>query len=560
MTKRIFRNILAVAVCVFLSAAVIFLTVLYDYFSASVQNQMKSQLDLASQGVLHEGIRYFEGMEEGEYRITWIGTDGSVLYDSASDIQEMENHFKREEVKEALAEGYGESSRYSATLTERYFYSAKRLPDGTVLRISVAQHSLLVLMFGMLQPVCLLLAIAAVLSIVLASRLSKNIVRPLNELDLDEPLSNNDYEELSPLLHRIDMQQRQIRNQTNQLKQRQNEFETLTGGMAEGIMLLDSKGFIVSMNPAAEDLLLPKGSAAVGKNILLLNDRPELSNLLDKAAGGSYDEETITLNGGIYRISATPIREENKIHGVVLLLLDITGKEKAEEIRREFTANVSHELKTPLQTISGCAELLADGMVKAEDIPNFSTKIYTEAKRMIRLVDDIIRLSHLDEGAGDMIWENIDLFALSENVIASLAPEVEKAGVAIKMEGEHAFLYGIPQLLESIVYNLCDNAVKYNRKNGSVHLSVKKTEMFVIFSVSDTGIGIPAEDKERIFERFYRVDKSRSKEIGGTGLGLSIVKHAVRLHNADITVDSVPDRGTTITVKFWRHMQKEKRV
>lgn len=550
MTKRIFRNILAVAVYVFLAAAVIFMTVLYDYFSASLQNQMKSQIDLAAQGVSHEGLAYFDGMDAGEYRITWIGTDGGVLYDSASDIQEMENHFKREEVKEALSEGYGESSRYSATLTERYFYSAKRLPDGTVLRISVAQNSQIMLLFNMLQPVCLMLAIAAVLSVVLASRLSQNIVKPLNELDLDEPLSNDGYEELSPLLHRIDMQQRQIRNQRSQLKQKQNEFETLTGGMAEGIVLLDGKGFIVSINPAAEGLLLPAGSTAVGKNILSMNDSPELFCLLDMAAGGSYDEKKMALKTGIYRISATPVMEGKKIHGVVLLLLDITEKEKAEEIRREFTANVSHELKTPLQTISGCAELLADGVVKPGDVQGFSKKIYAQAKRMIRLVDDIIGLSHLDEGADDMTWENIDLLAISENVAASLSSEAAKNGVVIETEGEHVCLYGIPQLVESIVYNLCDNAVKYNRRDGAVRLSVKREDTSVVLSVSDTGIGIPAEDKDRIFERFYRVDKSRSKEIGGTGLGLSIVKHAARLHGADITVDSVPEEGTIVTVKF----------
>lgn len=550
MTKRIFRNILTVAVCVFLAAAIIFMTVLYDYFSASLQNQMKSQLNLIAQGVLHEGLKYFEGMDGGEYRITWIGTDGSVLYDSASDIQEMENHFKREEVKEALAEGYGESSRYSDTLMEQYFYSAKRLSDGTVLRISVTQNSQLMLMFHMFQPVCLMFAIAAILSVVLASRLSKKIVKPLNELNLDESLSNDGYEELNPLLRRIEMQQRQIRNQSNQLKQKQNEFETLTAGMAEGIVLLDSKGFIVSINPAAEDLLLSPESAAIGKNILMLNDSPALSELLDRAAGGSYDEKTVSLKNKNYRISATPIIEENKVYGIVLLLLDITEKEKTEEIRREFTANVSHELKTPLQTISGCAELLASGMVKAEDIPNFSKKIFAEAGRMIRLVDDIIGLSHLDEGADDMKWENIDLLALSENVANSLASEAAKSGITIKTEGEHVVLHGIPQLVESIVYNLCDNAVKYNRKDGAVRISVRKEERFVILSVSDTGIGIPAEDKERIFERFYRVDKSRSKEIGGTGLGLSIVKHAARLHGADIAVDSVPGEGTTVTVKF----------
>lgn len=549
MTKRIFRNILAVAICVFLSSVLLFMTVLYDYFSSVQQSQMRAQLDFASQGVLHEGIDYFNGLDEKKYRITWIGTDGGVLYDSASEAGEMENHFQREEVKKALAEGYGDSSRYSSTLTERYLYSAKRLSDGTVLRISVTQNSLLVLTLGMLQPICVIFAVAIVLSIALASRLSKKIVKPLNDLNLDEPLNNEGYDELNPLLHRIDMQQRQIRNQKSQLKQKQNEFETLTKGMAEGIVLLDSKGFILSINPAAE-ALLQTDFAAIGKNILSINRAPELSALLDKAESGCHAEKIMRLNGGAYQVSANPVTEENKIPGVVLLMLDITEKENAEQMRREFTANVSHELKTPLQTISGYAELLSNGIVKAEDVPGFSAQIYTESKRMVRLVEDIIKLSHLDEGSDDMKRESTDLFALAEAVTGSLASEAEKANIKIELCGESIVIYGIPQLLESIVYNLCDNAIKYNRKGGTVCVTVKNEGNNAVFSVADTGIGIPPEDKERIFERFYRVDKSRSKEIGGTGLGLSIVKHAARLHGADITVDSTLGKGTTVTVKF----------
>lgn len=550
MTKRIFRNMLAVALCVFLACALLFMTVLYDYFSTTLQHQLRDQLDLAAQGVLHEGIGYFDGIRSGKYRITWIGTDGSVLYDSVSDAQEMENHFAREEVKKALAEGYGESARNSSTLTQRYFYSAKRLSDGTVLRLSVAQYSPFVLLLGMLQPICVIFAIAVAVSIVLASRLSKNIVKPLNSLNLDAPLSNDGYEEVRPLLHRIDMQQRQIRNQRNQLKQKQNEFETLTKGMAEGIVLLDSKGFLISINPAAENLLLSPGSVTMGENILSRNTSPELASLLDQASKGHRDEKTMTLKNRIYRVSANPVIEDHQIHGVVLLLLDITEKENGEIMRREFTANVSHELKTPLQTISGCAELMANGMVKAEDIPSFAKQIYGEAQRMIQLINDIIGLSHLDEGAGDMAWEAVDLYPLCQKAAASLASEAAKAGVSIQLEGDRAVLYGIPQLLGSVVYNLCDNAVKYNRRNGSVRITVKQEEGAVVLSVADTGIGIPPEDRERIFERFYRVDKSRSKEIGGTGLGLSIVKHAVRLHGGDITVDSVLGKGTTVTVRL----------
>ncbi len=549
MTKRIFRNIFAVAICVFLASVCLFMAVLYDYFSAVQQSQMRVQLDFASQGVLNEGIDYFDGLDTKEYRITWIGTDGSVLYDSASEAEEMENHFAREEVKKALAEGYGDSSRYSSTLMERYFYSAKRLTDGTVLRISVAQNSLLVLTLGMLQPICVIFAVAVILSLVLASRLSKKIVKPLNDLNLDEPLSNREYEELSPLLRRIDMQQRQIRNQTAQLKQKQNEFETLTGGMAEGLVLLDSKGFIVSINPAAEALLQTDFSA-IGKNILSVNRSPKLAALLETAGSGKYAEKTMELNGGTYQISANPVTDGSKIPGVVLLMLNITEKEKAEQMRREFTANVSHELKTPLQTISGYAELLAGGIVKAEDVPRFSGQIYAESQRMVQLIGDIIDLSHLDEGSEDMQWESIDLYTLAGTVVDSLKSEAEKANISVELQGESVVLYGVPQLLESIVYNLCDNAIKYNRTGGTVCVMVKNEGKSVILSVADTGIGIPQEDKERIFERFYRVDKSHSKAIGGTGLGLSIVKHACAYLGAKVELQSEVGKGTIVTVYF----------
>lgn len=549
MTKRIFRTILGVAACVFLASALLFLTVLYDYFSGVQQAHLKTQLMLASQGVSHEGAGYFEGLDLSGYRITWIDTDGSVLYDSVSDPQEMENHFAREEVKQALSEGYGESSRYSSTLTRRYLYSAKRLPDGTVLRLSVTQNSLFVLTLGMLQPICVVFAVALLLSTILASRLSKKIADPINHLDLDAPLQNHVYEELTPLLRRLDIQQRQIHNQESQLKRKQNEFETLTKGMTEGIVLLDGKGFLLSSNPAA-DRLFHTDKDVIGKHILSVFPSPVLSDLLTRAENGTYAETVLSLESRTYRLTASPVTEDDIIHGIVLLLLDVTEKESLERLRREFTANVSHELKTPLHTISGCGELLANGMVKPEDIPAFSNRIYTESQRMIRLVEDIISLSHLDEGAGDMQWEDVDLTALAGKTIASLSLEAEKAGVEIKLEGETAILYGIPQLLSSIVYNLCDNAIKYNRKGGSVTVSVKEEEDALLLRVADTGIGIPVEDQSRIFERFYRVDKSHSREIGGTGLGLSIVKHAARLHGAAITVDSTLGKGTTITVRF----------
>lgn len=549
MTKRIFKTILIVAIGVFFACALIFMTVLYDYFSGVQQNQLKIQTDLASQGVKNEGVEYLKGLNIKDYRITWIGTDGSVLYDSISNPDEMENHFEREEVKEALAEGYGDSTRYSNTLTQRYLYSAKRLSDGTVIRLSVAQKSLIMLTLGMVQPIFIIFIFVIILSIVLAYRLSKKIVKPLNELNLDDPLSNEEYDEISPLLRRIDSQQTKIKAQSDALRQKQSEFETVTKGMSEGIILLDSKGEILSLNRAANDLL-GTGDNAIGKDILSVNGNLKITDLIRKAESRKYAEKTIELSNNKYRVSADPVISDDKISGIVLLILDVTEKEKAEEIRREFTANVSHELKTPLQTISGSAELMANNMVNSEYIVDFSKKIYTESQRMIRLVEDIIKLSHLDEGAEDMNFSEVDLYTIASETIDSLKAEADKFDISILLTGDHGILYCIPQLINSIIYNLCDNAIKYNKKGGSVVVSIKNDENNVILSVKDTGIGIPTQHQERIFERFYRVDKSHSKEIGGTGLGLSIVKHAVRLHNGTIDLKSVLGEGSEFIVKF----------
>lgn len=549
MTRRIFRTVFFVAVGVFLASVALFMTVLYDYFSAVGQNQLKMQTELAAQGVQHEGSGYFEALETKNYRITWIGTDGKVLYDSASDADEMENHFEREEVKEALAEGYGQSARYSSTLTERYLYSAKRLPDGTVIRMSVTQNSLLVLTLGMLQPIFVIFAVVIVLSVILASRLSKKIVKPLNELNLDEPLNNENYDELSPLLRRIDSQQKEIKRQKRKLERKQSEFDAVIKEMSEGIVLLNSKGVILALNRAAAELL-EADTFDAGKDILTVNRRPELTELLRKAQSGEHSEAVMDFKSGIYQLSASPVVSDGKVIGTVLLMFDATEKERNEQIRREFTANVSHELKTPLHAILGSAELMTNGMVKAEDIPAFSGRIYTETQRMIRLVEDILKLSHLDEGAGDMKREETDLLCIADSVVQSLKPEAEISGVTIELGGEKSVIQGIPQLLESIVYNLCDNAIKYNRRGGSVSVEVKNENEFAVLTVADTGIGIPAEHQQRIFERFYRVDKSHSKEIGGTGLGLSIVKHAARLHGAEIDLKSVVDAGTTVTMNF----------
>lgn len=549
MTKRIFRTVFVVAISIFIASAVLFMTVLYDYFSGIQQNQLRMQIDLASQGVEDEGLDYLKNLNIKDYRVTWIGTDGKVLYDSISEADEMENHFEREEVKEALSEGYGASSRYSSTLTQRYLYGAKRLPDGTVIRLSVTQNSLLILTLGMLQPIMIIFVIAIILSAFLASRLSKKIVKPLNELNLDKPLDNNGYDELSPLLRRIDTQQKEISRQSEELKQRQNELEVMTSAMSEGIILLNNRGTVLSINKAAAKLF-GTDCFCIGEDIVSINRSLELAQLLNKAKNGEHSERVVKLGCGQYQMMASPVISNNIVSGIVLLILDVTEKEKAEQLRREFTANVSHELKTPLHTISGSAELLVNGMVKSEDIPIFLKRIYSEAQRMIQLVEDIIRLSHLDEGAEDMKWDMVDLYAVAEETINSLADEAENNGIKFELYGATVLINGIRQLLQEITYNLCDNAIKYNRKGGLVSVEIKNENEFAILTITDTGIGIPAEHQERIFERFYRVDKSHSKEIGGTGLGLSIVKHAAKLHNAEIELHSIVNKGTEITIKF----------
>lgn len=549
MTKRIFRSICLVALTVFLASVILIMGVLYEYFSSVGQEQLRMQTSLAAQGVAHEGIAYFQDLKVTNYRITWIDRNGNVLYDSMSDTARMENHLEREEVRQAIGEGYGESRRYSATLLERSLYSAQRLADGTILRLSISQMSVLMLLVGMAQSICMIFAIALILSIVLAVRISKRIVKPLNQIDLDDPLTNDGYDELSPLLRRIDSQQRQLRCQKEELIQKENELNTIIGSMNEGMILLNQKGRIITVNAAARKLL-GLDVTCIGEDLTLLCENSALKEILSEALQGRQAERILPLQEGHYQVDAGAIISQNKVRGAALFLFNVTEKEKTEQIRREFTANVSHELKTPLHSISGYAELLKNDMVREKDRVPFAEKIYAEAQRMIRLVEDIISLSHLDEGAQEEKRENIDLYGLAESVIQDLEPQAEAAGVILELCGIPVILNGIPQLLYSMVYNLCDNAIKYNRENGKVTVSVEKQGNTVRLAVTDTGIGIAPEHQERIFERFYRVDKSHSKAAGGTGLGLSIVKHAARIHHAKIEVDSTAGVGTTIFVTW----------
>ncbi len=554
MTKRIFRSVCIVAVVVLFASLALVMGVLYDYFSGSQENQLKTQTDLAAQGIEHEGSSYFDGLDSEELRITWIDKNGKVLFDNKTDASSMENHLEREEVRQAVENGYGKSSRYSETLTEKSLYSAKKLSDGSVLRLSVSQYSVLTLFLGMLRPVLIIALLAVVLALLLAYRLSKNIVTPLNKLNLDSPLSNKVYEELSPLLKRMDAQQRQLKHQSEELKRKREEFETATENMSEGLIILNEKGVILSINRAAAKML-GLSEDSVGKDIFSEKTSVNLKEPTQIALSGKNKEEVFALRDGNCQLLANPVSTDGKVTGAALLVLDVTEKERAEQMRREFTANVSHELKTPLQTISGYAELLANGMVADKDKTAFSEKIYAEAQRMIRLIEDIIKLSNLDEGAVELTRETVDLYVTAENTVRSLLPAAKKANVTLSLNGENAEIYGIPQLLTAVVYNLCDNAIKYNKGGGTVFVNVKNNAENIVLSVRDTGIGIPKEQQERIFERFYRVDKSHSKEVGGTGLGLSIVKHAAKLHDAKITLESEVGKGTEITVIFPKKQQ-----
>ena len=550
MTKRIFRSILLVAAAVLLASFMLITGVLYDYFSNNQMEQLRAQTALAAQGVEKSGESYFAGLGSHGTRLTWIAADGTVLYDSSATAAEMENHADREEVGSALKTGTGESTRYSTTLMERQLYCAQRLHDGTVVRLSCEQYTPLMLVLGMLQPVIVIAAAALAVSGVLASGLSKRIVRPLNELRLDEPDRIETYPELAPLTDKLRSQQNQLRAQEKELRQRRDEFDAATENMIEGLVLLNERGTILSINKSATKLL-DISRYCVGKDILLLNNSRQMQELLGRVRSGEHCEMPVEHGGVSYTVYASPVVSGERVAGTVLLVLDMTEKEKAEKLRREFSANVSHELKTPLHTISGCAELLANGMVKPDDIPRFAAQIQSESKRMITLIEDIIKLSHLDEGAGDMQRCDVDLAAIARATVENLRPAAKAADVALSVNACPAVIKnGIPQLLEAIVYNLCENAIKYNRPGGFVNVSVEKNADGTVLTVEDNGIGIPAEQQERIFERFYRVDKSHSKDVGGTGLGLSIVKHAAALHNAKISMHSAPDEGTSISVVF----------
>lgn len=548
MTNKIFRSIVSVAMVVLVASLFIASSFLYDYFNRSQVNQLKEELTLVAENVNKVGTEYFENFDSSVFRFTLVSSDGSVLYDSQAKAGEMENHLEREEITEALKDGSGSSARYSSTLTERTFYEATRLENGNVLRISVSQITVGALILGMLPAICAIILISVVVALIMSHKMAKSIVKPLNELDLENPAENETYEELTPILTKINKQHKQITRQMRELKQKSDEFEQITASMNEGLVLLDKKGIVLSINAAAKKLF-SADETAVGRDFLTLDRSTDMSRAIEKALDGKRAEFREERNGSEYQFVINRTESDGKTVGIVILCFDVTETAFAERNRKEFTANVSHELKTPLQSIIGSAELLENGLVKPEDTKRFVGNIKNEATRLVSLINDIIRLSQLDEDS-EPATESVDLYDVANEVVEILTVSAAKKQVELHLNGEPCVMNGIRRYLYEIIYNLCDNAIRYNKDGGKVIVDLKNKDSNIILSVSDTGIGIPAEHQSRIFERFYRVDKSHSKETGGTGLGLSIVKHAVAYHGGKIKLESTVNVGTTITVCF----------
>ena len=548
MTKKIFQSILLVAGAVLLASLLIIMGFLYDYFGGVEENQLRDELSLAAAAVEDGGTDYLSRLTADRCRLTWIAADGSVLYDTRTDAESLENHASRAEVSQALTTGTGESTRYSSTLMEKTMYYAQRLDDGTVLRISISRATVGMIAVGMIQPLLIVLIVALILSGLLARRLSRRIVDPLNSLDLEHPLDNDAYEELSPLLKRIHRQHVEIQTQLRELREKTDEFTQITGSMREGLILLDEHGSILSINAAAQTLF-GADAQCVGRDFLTIERSHEISAAIQAAVTDGHSEVRAERAGRVYQFDISRITSDGKLLGTVILAFDITEQEFAERNRREFTANVSHELKTPLQGIIGSAELIENGMVRPDDLPRFVGHIHAEAARLVTLIDDIIRLSQLDEGDA-MPTEPVDLLAVSQEAAENLHDAAAARDVTVSVTGQPSVIPGVRRLLYEVVYNLCDNAIKYNRGGGRVDVTVAADAGSSSITVADTGIGIAPEHQGRVFERFYRVDKSHSKASGGTGLGLSIVKHAVQYHHGRIELESTPGTGTTIRVVF----------
>lgn len=548
MRKKIFRSILVVAMVVLFASLTIATSFLYQYFNTAQVKQLKEELSLVADTVNDVGTEYFKNFDSSVFRFTVIDKSGTVLYDTEVKPTKMENHADREEFKEAIKSGKGSSARNSATLTKKTFYEAVRLESGKVLRVSVSQLTVGALILSMLPAICAIIVIAAFVASILSNKMAKKITQPLLALDLEHPADNNSYEELSPILTKIHKQHKQIKLQIEQLHRKSDEFEQIISSMSEGLVLLDKDGSVLSINKAAENIFSAENSV-LGKNFLTVDRTTEMSKGINSALVGEHTQFNIQKNGNEYQVNISPITSDGKALGVVILAFDITDKAFAERNRKEFTANVTHELKTPLQSIIGSAELLENGLVKPEDTGRFVGNIRKEAQRLVNLINDIIRLSQLDENY-EIASENVDLLEVAKEVKEVLTLAAEKKNITFDIEGESQTIFGVRRYIYEIIYNLCDNAVRYNAEGGSIKVNIGNQNGHSTLSVSDTGIGIAPEHQNRIFERFYRIDKSHSKETGGTGLGLSIVKHAVQYHGGKILLESEQGKGTTVRVIF----------
>ncbi len=554
MKKRVFRSMSLLAILAIVVTTLAISILIYREFYQSMEDEVRSEAAYLAAGVEGQGVDYLNRIQQqyGDTRLTWIAADGNVLFDSAAEEERLDNHLERPEVQQALRNGTGQEARLSSTMGQQNFYYAVRLADGTVLRVAKTVESVFGMMVSGIPYLAGIVLCAVLLSLILARRQTQRIIEPLNDLDLENPLEEESYEELAPLLHRISKQKHSIEEGMQALQDQKKEFQDITDHMKEGLLVLDNQGSVISMNASASQIFQVAGEDAVHHNVLRVSRNEILQRAVEKALGGENGEGLMALRGRIYQVLTTPIWTEGSLKGATLLLLDVTERQEAEQQRREFSANVSHELKTPLQSISGYAELLKNGMVSPGDIPRFSEKIYKEASRLMTLVQDIINLSQLDEGGGGAEKQPVELLALAQEISSRFQEIAEQKQVQLAVSGRPGTISGNRRILEEMISNLCDNAVKYNRPGGRVEIAVRPEKRSVLLSVTDTGIGIPEESQSRVFERFYRVDKSRSKETGGTGLGLSIVKHGAQYHQANLQLASELGKGTRITVRFPR--------
>lgn len=549
MTKKIFKSIMFVCALVLAVGLVAVMGILYSNFDGQMRKELSKEAAYLTYGVEQQGVDYLKNIKDKSARITYIDQDGIVLFDNEADVSEMKNHSDRTEFQKAEKYGAGESSRYSDTLSEKTIYYALRLKDGTVLRVSGTQDSVLALVENLIFPLCGLLCLMLILSGIMASAISKRIVKPINELDLESPEENLIYEELSPLLSKIHRQNREIQNQLELAKQQQEEFALITENMQEGLIVIDKYTMILSANSSAWNLF-HMDRVCQGESVYCLDREEEFRHAIEQVLSGEHTELVLKLNGSDIQLIANPVIRDKKTEGAVVLLVNVTEKLERESLRREFSANVSHELKTPLTSISGFAEIMQSGLVKCEDIPQFAGRIYKESQRLLQLVEDVIQISQLDEEKTSYTWEPVDVYQVCKNAFESLKEKAKRLNVHLYICGEYMKMEAVRTLLEEAVYNVCDNAIKYNRNDGSVSVFLTQTAQEIQIVVKDTGVGIPKEDQDRVFERFYRVDKSHSKEIGGTGLGLSIVKHAVGALKGSVILRSEEGNGTEICMKF----------